>query len=112
MSRLFEVSADGQGPFPLDLDADEAMMSDVRDLKRLTSWTWDAWLAALVDGDVDAVAFAWWLARRRAGHPVEKTLADVDFRVGTLRIVPAGQPDADPIEAEAPGPTGPTPPQE
>ncbi len=107
--RQFTISAADQGPFDLDLDADNALLSEARAVRRLGRWSWDEWLAALIDGDPDAVALAWWLARSRAGQPVEDSLADIDFRIGTLRIVPADDPDAEPLEAEQPGPTGPTP---
>lgn len=110
--RMFTIAAAGEGPYDLDLNADNALLSEARAVRRLGGWSWDEWLIALTEGDPDAVALAWWLARSRAGVGVEDSLAAIDFRIGTLRIEPAGQPDADPIEAEAPGPTGPTPPQE
>ena len=106
--RQFRISAADQGPYDLDLDADNALLSEARSVRRLGHWSWDEWLAQLVEGDPDAVALAWWLARSRAGVPVEDSLADIDFRIGTLLIVPADDPAAEPLEAQ-PGPTGPTP---
>ena len=65
------------------LDLATMPIKDAADCERLTSWTWTEWRSALARDSASAVAFAWWLAGRRAGVEVGR-FSDVDLDLAKL----------------------------
>lgn len=106
MGRQFALTVDG---VTRNLDIDSMLISEARDLKRLTGLTFLDWQNDLFQLDATSIAFAWWLACRRDGAPIPGAFSDLDFDMGAMNIEylrPEGEPDDDAPEADAEGPTG------
>ena len=69
-----------------DLDLGSLLISEAREMKRCIGYgSTETFLSELKALDPDAVAFAWWLANRRAGTPIAGKFADLDFDLEALR---------------------------
>jgi hypothetical protein len=95
-----------------ELDLGTMLISEARELKRLTGWDYISWRDQLAQSDPDAIAFSWWLVNRRAGTPLPGSFADLDFDMTALNVV-ARRTDDDEVagddkgdDANAEGPTG------
>jgi hypothetical protein len=66
------------------LDLASMPIREAAECERLTGWTWTEWRTHLAEDRANAVAFAWWLAGRRAGLDVGK-FTDVDLDLAKLR---------------------------
>ena len=77
-----------------ELDLGTMLISEARELKKFTGWTQDAWREQLGLSDPDAIAFAWWLANRRAGAPLAGAFTDVDFDLTALEVTAVVDVDA------------------
>jgi len=72
------------GEETLTIDTGSMMLSEADDCERLTGWTVGEWDKALMDNRANAVRFAYWLGRKRAGNPVEGDFADIEFDLGIV----------------------------
>ena len=91
-----------------DLDLAKFRLSEADDLMRLTGWSRPEWITALFDDHPDAIRFAWMIANRRNGTPLEGGFKDIDFDLAdfTVDVVADDEPEA--VEgAESEVPTGP-----
>lgn len=102
MAVIITLTLDGQSR---DLALDSLLISEAREMKRLIGVSsMGDFIAGLQQSDPDAIAFAWWLASARAGHPLAGKFTDLDFDLEGLRVsVPmeeeqetAAEEDADP----------------
>lgn len=89
----------------VDLMLDEADM-----LLRSTGLTWRDWLTGIDAGKPDALRFVYWLARKRAGDPVEEKFSEITFWLHALSTTVKdpgdfGQDDAPSTELVGPDPT-------
>jgi len=91
------------GEETLTIDTGSMMLSEADDCERLTGWTVNEWDKALMDNRANAVRFAYWLGRKRAGNPVEGDFADIEFDLG---IVDWKVELPEPAEDDGPRPTG------
>lgn len=83
MSLLITMTLDG---VDRELDLGTLMISEAREMKRLIGYgSNEAFLNDLKALDPEAVAFAWWLANKRAGTPIEGKFSDLDFDLEALR---------------------------
>lgn len=83
MSLLITMSLDGDDR---DLDLGSLLISEAREMKRLIGYgSAETFREELGNLDPDAVAFAWWLANKRAGTPLPGKFADLDFDLEALR---------------------------
>jgi hypothetical protein len=93
-----------------ELDLDTMLISEARELKKLTGWDYLTWRGELAKQDPDALAFAWWISNARAGTPLEGRFVDVDFNMAALdlRVVntDADEDSDDDEDDDAEGPTG------
>jgi hypothetical protein len=69
-----------------ELDLDSMLISEARELKRLTGWDYLTWRSMLGQSDPDAIAFAWWMVCKRAGDPVPGSFMDLDFDMVSLQV--------------------------
>jgi hypothetical protein len=66
------------------LDLNTMPIRDAMDCERLTSMSWVEWREALGQDRASAVAFAWWIAGKRAQLEVGK-FSEVDLDLAQLR---------------------------
>lgn len=67
-----------------NLDLESMPIRDAAECERLTGWSWTEWREALKSDRAQAVAFAWWLAGRRAGLDQGK-FSEVDLDLAKMR---------------------------
>ncbi len=73
------------------LDWDSMPMPDAIACQKQTGMTYSEWRKSLLREDAEAIAFAWWIAGRRAGVDVGRyvdLLEDRDFDLGALQVEP------------------------
>lgn len=102
---LFEIGVEDQ---TRELDLGSMTIREGAECERLTGWTWDEWRVELAKGRATAVAFAWWLASKRAGEPVTGRFTDLDFDMGrtTFRRLDAEPEESVEEEGDDTRPTG------
>lgn len=66
------------------LDLSTMPIKDAAECERLTGMPWTEWRAALAEDRSSAVAFAWYLAGKRAGVEVGR-FTDIDLDLAKLR---------------------------
>lgn len=66
------------------LDLATMPIKDAQECERLTGWTWTEWRNSLAEDRANAVAYAWYLAGRRAGLEVGR-FGDIDIDLAKLR---------------------------
>lgn len=66
------------------LDLASMPIKDAMECERLTGWSWVEWRENLAADRASAVAFAWWLAGRRAGVDVGR-FSDLDLDLAKIR---------------------------
>jgi hypothetical protein len=66
------------------LDLATMPIKDAAECERLTGLTWTEWREQLAQDRASAIAFAWFLAGRREGHPAVK-FSDIDIDLAKLR---------------------------
>lgn len=66
------------------LDLASMPIKDAMECERLTSWSWIEWRDNLSQDRASAVAFAWWLAGRRAGLDVGR-FSELDLDLAKMR---------------------------
>ena len=66
------------------LDLNTMPIRDAMDCERLTSMSWVEWREALAQDRASAVAFAWWIAGKRAALEVGK-FSEIDLDLAQLR---------------------------
>lgn len=102
MAITITLTLDGESR---DLALDSLLISEAREMKRLIGVaSMGDFITGLQEADPDSIAFAWWLANRRAGTPLPGKFTDLDFDIEGLRVsVPmddeletAAEEDADP----------------
>lgn len=69
-----------------DLDLASFRLSEADELKRLTGWSRSEWITALFEDHPDAIRYAWMLASRRAGEPLDVKFSDIDFDLADLKV--------------------------
>ena len=85
-----------------DFDLGTLLVSEARDMKKMIGLASTAdLLEALQNEDPDATAFAWWLANKRAGTPLEGKFLDLDFNLNGLLVSVPKPPEADSLVEEA-----------
>lgn len=92
------------------LDLQSFRLSEADELKRLTGWSRSEWITALFEDHPDAIRFAWMLANRRAGTPLEAKFSDIDFDLADLKVeINDTEParDVDGVEGDPDLPTSP-----
>ena len=63
----------------------DLMLDEADALMRWTGMTWGKWLtAAVAEKEPDALRFFYWLARKRAGRPIEGNFSDITFWLHAL----------------------------
>jgi len=92
------MDPDTDPPVVVVLDLDTMKMDEAEECEKLTGWTRQQWLEALFEDRVRAVKFFIYLARKRAGDPVEWD--DIDFDLGRTEWKALDDPDA-PADAPA-----------
>jgi hypothetical protein len=65
------------------LDLSTMPIKDAAECERLTGWSWAEWRENLGHDRANAVAFAWWIAGRRAGVDVGK-FSEIDLDLAQL----------------------------
>ena len=98
------------GDVSREFDIETMLISEARECERLTGFEMDEFRKAFFRGRSTAVAFAWWLASKRAGEPIEGSFADLDFDMGRtqLDVVSDIEPEvARPEDSDPDFPTGP-----
>jgi len=103
MARIISITI---GEDTRELDLDSLLISEAKECQRLTGMKFHEWEQEFIAGDATAIAYAWWLACKRAGEPVAGPFADLDFDLGQT-VMRRVEPDAQPEEADADLPTGP-----
>lgn len=66
------------------LDLNSMPIKDAMECERLTSWSWIEWRENLAADRASAVAFAWWLAGKRAGLDVGR-FSELDLDLAKMR---------------------------
>lgn len=66
------------------LDLASMPIKDAMECERLTSWSWIEWRENLSQDRASAVAFAWWLAGKRAGLDVGR-FSELDLDLAKMR---------------------------
>lgn len=66
------------------LDLASMPIKDAMECERLTSWSWIEWRENLAADRASAVAFAWWLAGKRAGLDVGR-FSELDLDLAKMR---------------------------
>ena len=97
--------------WPLDLGS--MLLSEAEECETLTGWTTPQWVDALLDSRARAIKFAYYLARRRAGEPLD--YASIDLNLNDITWGDGGDDDDGEVEAppelgvtgDGEGPTGP-----
>lgn len=87
------------------LDTDSILMSELRFLRRNTQYgSHIEFIDGLQADDPDALVFAWWLASKRAGEPIEGRFDEIDFDLADVQFAVTEEEGA--AQAAA-GPTSP-----
>lgn len=90
-----------------DLMLDEA---EVLSSKTKEQYTWREWLVGVDNKEPDALRFMYWLARKRAGNPLECKFSEITFWMHAISVQVAdlgdfGELDDGPIVLDGPDPT-------
>lgn len=104
MGFVISMTVDGT---TRELDLNSMMLSEAQECRRLTGMHWHEWRSELFESDATAIAFAWWLACKRAGEPLEGSFASVDFDLGTADMHRVVEDDMPVEEVDPDLPTGP-----
>ena len=67
-----------------DVEMSSLLVAEAEECEALTGWTGAEWQEALFSDRAIAVAFAWYLACKRAGEPQEFTTIRETFDLGKL----------------------------
>lgn len=89
------------------LDLESMLISEARLLKKHVGWDYLTWRQQLGQSDPDAVAFAWWIAKRRSGEDPGPFM-DLDFDMAALdaEAVVDEEPEAEEDDTDTDLPTG------
>ena len=105
MARIISITV---GEETHELDLGSLFISEARECQRLTGMKAHEWEAEFFSGDATAIAYAWWLACKRAGAPPAASFAELDFDLGKADIhvvVPKSEAVDEPADPDLP--TGP-----
>lgn len=95
------------GDVERELDMESFRLSEADELLRATGWDYAEWRTELRNMHPDAVRFAWLLANRRAGTPLEVPFREIDFDYKDFLTARVDDPVPQPVEGvEGEGPTG------
>lgn len=89
-----ESGLDDGGSWELDLDT--LLIAEGKELRKLTGFGPREWVQALTEDDPQAVQFAFYLARKRAGEQVQFKDVEVNLFGMTLTVIGAEQDTPDP----------------
>lgn len=64
----------------------DLMLDEADALMQWTGLAWGKWLAAAQRNDPDALRFLYWLARKRAGKPIEGKFSEINFWLHALTV--------------------------
>lgn len=92
----FNLRLPDEGPWLLDLNT--MLISEAEQCEQLTGWSAGQWRDALLEDRARALKFALWLARQRAGDPVE--WASLDFDITALDWEVGDEPDEEQAPAD------------
>lgn len=89
-----------------EIDTQHLMMKEADHLEKYTGWTADQWWQELMKNRVNAVRFAYWLAKERQGDPVDIPFADIDLDMGQIEWKAEADEPVDVEEDDEENPTG------